>query len=208
MAQRRARPPVGDVVDAVLAAEIEGRPITDHEVVGVVQLLIFGGLETTAGALGQFVVRFCEDPSLAELLRSRPELLPAAVEELLRLDPPFVAVARTATCDVELGGQRIAAGQRVLVYWASANRDEDEFPCPHVFDAARSSNRHLTFGAGPHRCAGSNLARMNLRVAVEELLARLHDIRLDPAAGPVRYHQVLNRSPEAVHITFTSGVRS
>jgi cytochrome P450 len=207
VAERRSRPPVGDVVDAVLAAEIEGRPITDHEIEGVIQLLIFGGLETTAGALGQFVIRFCEDPAVPDRLRAEPDLVARAVEELLRLDPPFVAVARTATRDAEIGGHRIEAGQRVLFYWASANRDAGEFACPHAFDPERDSNRHLSFGAGPHRCAGSNLARMNLRVALEELLARLHDVRLADGAEPIRYHSVLNRSPEAVPITFTPGPR-
>ena len=206
VAARRAGGPVGegDVVDAVLAAEIEGRPITDHEILGVIQLLSLGGLETTAGALGQFMIRFCADPAIPQLLRERPDLLPSAVEELLRLDPPFIAIARVATCDTEIGGQAIAAGQRVLIYWASANRDEAEFACPHAFDLDRESNRHLSFGAGPHRCAGSNLARMNLRVALEELLGRLHDVRLAEGAH-IEYHSVLNRSPHAVPITFTPG---
>jgi cytochrome P450 len=204
---RRARPPVDDVVQAVITAEIDGRPITDHEIVGVIQLLIFGGLETTAGALGQFVVRFCRDPEVPARLRREPDLLSRAVEELLRLDPPFVAVARVATTDAEVGGQRIEAGQRVLFYWASANRDEGEFACPHAFDPERESNRHLSFGAGPHRCAGSNLARMNLRIALEEVLARLHDLRLADGAEPIRYHSVLNRSPVAVPVTFTPGPR-
>lgn len=212
IADRRARPPAGDVaaeaagdvVDAVLAAEIEGRPITDHEIHGVIQLLIFGGLDTTAGALGQFMLRFCREPDLPRMLRRHPDLVPTAVEELLRLDPPFIAIARTATCDTELGGRRIAAGQRVLIYWASANRDDAEFSCPHAFDAEREGNRHLSFGAGPHRCAGSNLARMNLRIAVEELVDRLHDVRLDDGADIV-FHSMLNRSPHAVPIVFTPG---
>jgi cytochrome P450 len=203
VARRRGEPPAGDVVDAVLGAEIEGRPITDHEILGVIQLLILGGLETTAGALGQFMIRFGQDPLLADRLRARPEALPAAVEELLRLDPPFIAIARTATRDAEVGGRRIEAGQRVLLYWASANRDDAEFPDPHVVDLDRARNRHLSFGAGPHRCAGSNLARMNLRIALEELLRRLHDVRLD-GDGPIHYHSVLNRSPQTVPITFTT----
>ena len=103
---RRHQPPRGDVVDAVLAAEIEGRPITDDEIIGVIQLLILGGLETTAGALGPV-----HDPLLPASPRSRrccaaePELIPDAVEELLRLEPPFIAIARTAMCDTEIGGQ-------------------------------------------------------------------------------------------------------
>ena len=206
VASRRAGGPVGDVVDAVVAARIDGRPITDHEILGVVQLLILGGLETTAGALGQFMIRFCREPAIPQMLRTRPHEIPAAVEELLRLDPPFIAIARVATCDTEIGGRRIAAGQRVLLYWASANRDEAEFACPHAFDPARASNRHLSFGAGPHRCAGSNLARMNLRIALEELVDRLPEVRLEEGAE-VRFHSVLNRSPHAVPITFTPGSR-
>jgi cytochrome P450 len=204
VAERRARRPAGDVVDAVLAAEIDGVPISDHDILGVIQLLILGGLETTAGALGQFMVRFCDHPEVPDRLRAEPETLPAAIEELLRLDPPFVFIARLATRDTELGGHQVRAGQRVLISWASANRDAGEFACPHAFDPGRASNRHLAFGAGPHRCAGSNLARMNLRIALEELLARLHDLRLQDGAE-IEYHSVLNRSPVAVPIAFTPG---
>jgi cytochrome P450 len=206
--ERRRRPPRGDVVDAVLAAEIEGRPITQDEAIGVVQLLILGGLETTAGALGQFMIRFTREPGLPERLREHPEEVPAAVEELLRLEPPFIAIARTATCDTEIGGQAIAAGDKVLVYWASANRDAAEFPCPADVDWGRASNRHLSFGAGPHRCAGSNLARMNLRVAVEEVVRRLHDLRLQEGAEPIPFHSALNRAPLTVPITFTPAARA
>ena len=192
----------------MLAAEIEGRPITDHEILGVIQLLILGGLETTAGALGQFMIRFCRRAGHpGTCCAAEPELLPDAVEELLRLDPPFIAIARTATCDTEIGGQRIEAGQRVLIYWASANRDEAEFACPHAFDLDRASNRHLSFGAGPHRCAGSNLARMNLRIALEELSAAAarrppgRRRRADPlplGAQPVARSRARSRSPREV----------
>lgn len=202
VAERRAGPPRGDVVDAVLGARIDDRPITEEEVIGIIQLLILGGLETTAGALGQFVIRFAREPAIPALLRERPELIPDAVEELLRLEPPFIAIARTATCDTEVGGREIREGDKVLIYWAAANRDGDEFACPASFDPDRASNRHLSFGAGPHRCAGSNLARMNLRVAVQELVDRLDDIRLDESAGPISFHSVLNRAPLAVPITF------
>src|SRR5690606_33939154 len=105
-------------------------------------------------ALGEIVLRFCREPAIPALLRAQPDLIPQAVEELLRLHPPFVAVARTATRDVEIGGRGVEAGQRVLVSWAAANRDGGEFPDPDAFDPDRESNRHLSFGAGPHRCAG------------------------------------------------------
>ena len=205
--QRRTAPRRDDVVDAILHAEIEGRPITEAEITGMIQLLILGGLDTTAGALGQFMLRFADDPEIPALLRRSPEILPSAIEELLRLDGPFIAIARTAMCDTEIGGQPIAEGDRVLIYWASANRDEAEFTCPHDFDPERERNRHLAFGAGPHRCAGSHLARMNLRIAVEQIVQRMDDVRLAGSADDITFHSVLNRMPLTVPITFTPGRR-
>jgi cytochrome P450 len=200
---RGAQPSNGehDFVEGVLGATVEGRPITHDEVVGTVQLAILGGLETTTGALGLMMVRFCRQPEIPALLRERPELLEEAIEELLRLDGPFIAIGRMATRDAEVGGRHIKKGERVLLYWASADRDEDEFANPDAFDLERGSNRHLAFGVGPHRCLGSNLARMNLRVALGELLARLDDIKLQEGAD-VHYHSTLTRAPLSVPITF------
>lgn len=205
LAQRRAEPPRGDVVDAVINATIDGVPLTEDEQIGSVQLLILGGLETTAGALGLMFIRFCREPEIPELLRAHPELIPKAVEELLRLDTSFVSVGRTAVADADLAGHAVKTGDKVLIHWASANRDADEFPNPDVFDVDRVRNRHFAFGAGPHRCAGSNLARLNLRIALEELLPRMLDLRLAPDAD-IHYHPGLTRSPLTLPITFTPGV--
>ncbi len=199
--QRRREEPRGDVVDGVMNADIDGRPIEDGEIIGTIQLLILGGLETTAGVLGMSMLRFCEHPEIPALLRSRPELITAAVEELLRLDGSFICIARTARHDTEVAGRRIEQYDPVLMYWASANRDETEFENPDRFDLDRPRNRHLAFGAGTHRCAGSHLARMNLRIALEELLPRLHDIRLQDGAD-IEYHSTFNRAPLTVPITF------
>jgi cytochrome P450 len=206
IAARREQPPRGDVVDAILAADIDGRPISDDEIIGTVQLLILGGLETTAGALGLAMVRLCRDQELQRALRDDPRLIPGAVEESLRLDPSFVCVGRTAVRDAELAGRAISRGDKVLIHWASANRDGGEFPGPDHFDLGRERNRHLAFGAGPHRCVGSSLARMNMRIALEELLRRLDGIRLDDS-GPghaIRYHAGLTRSPRSLPIRFTA----
>lgn len=205
--RRRRGPVLGDMIDAVLNAEIEGRPITQEEIVGTVQLLILGGLETTAGSLGLMMLRFCGHPEIAALLRSRPELVRDAVEELLRLDGSFIAIARTAMRDTELGGKQIRKGDKVVIYWASANRDEAEFPDPDTFRIDRSPNRHLSFGLGPHRCVGSNLARLSLRIALEEVLGRLDDIKV-PEAAAVRFHSTLTRAPLHLPITFTPGPKS
>jgi cytochrome P450 len=200
--QRRSDGPRGDVVDGVMAAEIEGRPITREETLGIIQLLILGGLETTAGSLGQFMIRFAREPEIPATLRSRLELIPQAVEELLRLDAPFVSIMRRVTTDTEVDGHAIKAGEQVVIWFASANRDEAEFPDAEEFILERKSNRHLAFGAGPHRCAGSHLARMNLRIALEELLPRMHDIALRP--GPIEFHNAFNRAPLTCPITFTA----
>ena len=200
--RRRADGPRGDVVDAVLDAEIDGRPITLQEAIGTLHLLILGGLETTAGVLGATMMRFCEHPEIPALLRARPELIPQAVEELLRLDGSFICIGRTARHDTEINGHPVKAGERVLMYWASANRDEAEFTTPDAFDLDRERNRHIAFGVGPHRCVGSNLARMNLRVAIGEVVRRLHDIKLQPGAD-IDFHSTFNRAPLSVPITFT-----
>jgi cytochrome P450 len=199
---RREQPPRGDVVDAIIGARIDGRAITQDEIIGAVQLLILGGLETTAGALGLTLIRFCQQPGIAALLRARPELIPDAIQELLRLETSFVSVGRTAVRDTELAGHTIKSGDKVLIHWASANRDSGEFADADAFDLGRERNRHLSFGVGPHRCLGSNLARMNMRIALEELLRRMDDIRLADGAA-IRYHAGLTRSPLSVPITFT-----
>jgi cytochrome P450 len=200
---RKESGPRGDVIDSVLEADIEGRPITVPEAIGTIQLLILGGLETTAGALGMTMQRFCAEPEIPELLRARPDLIPNAVEELLRLDGSFICIGRTARHDTRIGDNAIKAGERIIIYWASANRDEAEFDRPDEFVIDRSSNRHIAFGAGTHRCAGSNLARLNLRVALEELTRRLGDFALDlPAGERIEYHSTFNRAPKSVPITF------
>jgi cytochrome P450 len=195
-----------DVVDAVLHAEIEGRPITQSEIISVIQLLLFGGLDTTAGALGAMMTHFAQQPEILESLAADPSLVENAVEELLRMDGPFAFIGRYVTQDVEVGGQLIKAGDRVIVSWISANNDEDEFPAPREYNPQRSSNRHIAFGAGPHRCAGSNLARMNLRISVTEIARRMKNIRLADDK-PIQFHPGFSRAPESVRIAFTPGPR-
>jgi cytochrome P450 len=206
--RRRKEPSRGDVIDAILNAEIQGRDITHDEIVGVIQLLLFGGLDTTAGALGMTMIRFCREPEIPKLLRDQPEVIPDAVEELLRLDGPFIFIARTAMRAAEVGGCPIKKDDKVLISWVGANRDEKEFESPTEFDLERKSNRHVAFGAGPHRCAGSNLARMNIRIALAELVRRLDDLRLADGAEPIEYNSMFSRSPAAVPITFTPGPRA
>jgi cytochrome P450 len=203
---RRRQPERGDVVNAVIRATVDGRPLTDDEIIGLIQLIILGGLETTASALGLWFHRFCMRPEIPELLRGNPELIPDAVEELLRIDSPFISISRTAVQNGKIGDQVINSGDKVMLYWAAANRDNAEFSTPDDFDLGRERNRHLAFGVGPHRCLGSNLARLNLRVGLEESLRRLHGIRLQDGAD-IHFHSTSTRSPLALPITFTPGPR-
>jgi cytochrome P450 len=203
--ERRSGEPKGDVVDAVINATIEGRPITREGILGAVQLLMFGGFSTTAAALGSIVLRFARHPELVARLENQPSSIPDAIEEFLRLDSPVVAMARSVVRDVEIGGKQFKKGDKVLFELSSANRDSGEFDNPDDFDLDRDRNRHLAFGAGPHRCAGSSLARMNLRVALEQVVSRLHDIRLQDGAEPIRYMTAFTRHPVAVPISFAPG---
>jgi cytochrome P450 len=194
----------GDVVDGIVGAEIDGRPIRREQAIGMLVSLITGGLETTTGALGMAMLRFCGEPEIFSLLRNRPEVIPEAIEELLRLDTPFPHLCRTATRDTEIGGHLIKEGEKVLVSWASANRDASEFPDPERFDAARLAKRHLTFGAGPHRCLGSNLARMNLKIAIEQLVRRFEHFQLRDESQSIPFYMAYNRTPLTVPIVFST----
>lgn len=182
IASRRGEPRRDDIVDALLHAKVEdGRSLTDDEVIGGMQILLLGGFSTTSDATSNIVIRLIDDPELESTLRADPGLIPDAIEEVLRLDPPVTARPRRATSDLEVGGQVIRRDDRVLCFYLAANLDPDQFEEPEAFNIRRARNKVVTFGAGPHRCIGSNMARLSLRIVVEELLAEVTNIRF--AAG-------------------------
>lgn len=186
IAQRRARP--GDdvlsvIVHAVLPDEYPPR-LTDLELASNFVLFFAAGAETTRNALAGGVLALIEHPDQLARLRADPTLVPVAVEEVLRWTTPSPMKRRTATRDAELGGHRVRAGDKVVVWEGSANRDETVFNRPMDFDAARHPNPHLAFGHGVHHCLGAGLARLELRVGLEELLARIEHVEL---AGPVEW---------------------
>jgi cytochrome P450 len=195
---RRTEPGDG-IVDAIVGCRVDDRPIDDLEAIGMVSLLIFGGVETTANATCSAIIRLSDDPELQASMRAEPERIGGAIDEFLRLDPPLIGLARRATHDVELGGQLIRKGDAVYYSLAAANRDPEEFQSPDDFDPTRVRNRHLAFSGGVHRCAGSNLARAMLRVSLEQLLDRLEDIEV---AGPVEYIQAAARGIKTLPIRF------
>lgn len=174
--ERRANPG-DDIVSALVHARIDGEPmLTDVEVTGAIQILVAGGFSTTSEATSNIVVRLIDDRELEPLVRAQPELLPAVIEEIMRLEPPVNTRPRRCTRDTEIGGQLIRENDRLLVNYLAANVDPAEWADPDEFIINRTRNRVMTFSAGPHRCIGSTMARMSLRIMVEELLARVTGI--------------------------------
>jgi cytochrome P450 len=184
--QRRQEPRRDDLVDAIVYGKVDGRPLTPDELRGVMMIMIVGGFTTTADVISNIVMRLAVYPELQDELRADLSSLPHAIEELLRLEPPSTGLARRCTRDTEIAGQKIKAGEHVFYHIPSANRDPKEFDHPDELDFGRARSRHLAFGAGRHRCLGSNFARLNLRVALEEILGRMHDIRLIDGDWPER----------------------
>lgn len=174
----RARPG-SDLVSVVANCEVEGKKLDDHEVLADCFLLLGGGLETTRNAISGGVLELMRQHEQRELLLSQPQQIDRAVEEILRWTSPISHMMRTATRDTELAGRTIKRGQKVVIWNASANRDELVFSDPYCFDITRSPNYHLAFGYGEHFCLGSNLARLEIKVMVEEILRRLRDLELD-----------------------------
>ena len=207
VARRRAGARQSDMIDALLHGAIKGRPLSDDEIVGIMMIMIIGGVTTTADAIGNILLRLAVYPELQERLRAEPKLLPRALEEFLRIEPPALGPARRCTRDTELGGQTIKAGDQLFLNLAAANRDPDKFENPREVDLERKGNAHLAFGAGHHRCLGVTFARQNLRVVFEEILSRMHDIAIAEGDAPRRTPGIvwgLNHLP----ITFTPGPRA
>jgi len=179
LADRRASGTTDDLVGVLCQAEIDGDTLDDDSLVHETLLILIGGDETTRHVISGGVEELLAHSDQMARLAGDPEgLMPSAVEEMLRWVSPIKNMARTATGDVELAGARIAKGQELLLLYASANRDEAVFENPEVFDITRSPNPHIAFGFGAHFCLGNQLARMELRVMVERVLARLPDLRL------------------------------
>lgn len=180
LAERR-RAPRDDLMSALLAAEVDGQQLTEEELLGFCFLLVLAGNDTTASLIGSGTVLLANDPEQRAMLVRDPSLWPNAIEEINRLESPAQVLPRTTTRDVELHGTVIPSGSRVMLVWGSANHDEREFPEPERFDIRREITKHLAFGHGTHFCLGSNLARLEARVAFEELHARLPDYELEGA---------------------------
>jgi cytochrome P450 len=199
----RRRDPRDDLISTLAQAEIDGTRLTDAEIFAFLLLILPAGFETTYRASGNLLVGLLSAPALLDRIRTDRAMVHGAIEEALRWEPPITSVMRVATRDCELGGIEIPAGTTVNVSIAAANRDPARYPDPDRFDPTRRNIAHLTFGAGAHLCLGAHLARMETTVAVNALLDRLPDLRLDANAPMPSITGVAFRSPEAVPIEFT-----
>lgn len=190
IAERQAEPK-DDFITELLHSEHDGEPVSVSVVMGMCALLLIAGIDTTWSSIGSTMWHLAHHPDDRRRLLSESDLMPTAIEEFLRAFSP-VTMARRLTSDVEYNGCPMKAGERVLMNFPAANRDPEVFPEPDRVVLDRQQNRHLAFGAGIHRCAGSNLARMELRVAVEEFLAAMpefeviDEMKVTWAGGQVR----------------------
>jgi len=191
-AAKRRVEPRDDLISAVVAAEAEGRldwggaesfeGFSKDDLVSFAQFILIAGNETTRNAISRGMLALIEHSEQRALLRAQPDLLPRAVDEILRWSSPVRVLRRVALRDTELRGKKIREGDSVLLVYASANRDEEVFADPFAFRVDRSPNEHITFGLGPHYCLGANLARMEIETVMAALLERLPDLRLAPGA--------------------------
>ncbi len=205
MIAQRQRQPADDLLTHLVQAEIEGQRLSQTDILGFFQLLLVGGQETTANLISNAMLCFVEHPDQLARLRELPELLPSAIEEVLRYRAPLQWLMRTPAREIEVHAQTLKPGELILPVIGSANRDERQFPSAARFDIARSPNPHLSFGLGIHACLGAPLARLEARIALTDLLAAFREFSFaDDKPWPPR--QALNvLGPASLPLRFTRG---
>lgn len=175
----RAENPKEDLMTAIAQGTIDGVPLTEDEMIGIAMFLYVAGNETTTALIGNALLLLAEQPDMRQKLIDDPSLIPNAIEEFLRMDAPVPQQGRTTTREVEINGRTIPEGETVLMVYASANRDPNVFENPDEFDPTReNASKHLSFGEGVHHCLGAHLARLEAKVALEELLGRYPNYRI------------------------------
>jgi cytochrome P450 len=206
IAARRAEPE-DDIISWIVGASVNGEPINDDDAYSMVELLISGGVGTTASLVSQALVWMCRNPSVRDRVRERPALLDKAVEEFVRYFSPTQALARTVTRETELSGCPLHEGDRILLAWASATRDPKQFDDPDTLDIERWPNRHTGFGIGVHRCAGSHLGRAMARELLRQVITRMPDYQVDFDALEAYPSQGVNSGWQRIPTRFTPGRR-
>jgi cytochrome P450 len=201
IAKRRAQP-TDDFISWLLNEDLDGEPVDDNHAMSTCNLLLVAGIDTTWSSVGSALWHLATHPADRQRLVDEPELLPTAVEELLRVYAP-VTMGRLAIEDVTVNGVTIPTGSRVLLNFPAANRDPEHFPEPDTVVIDRAHNRHVAFGIGIHRCAGSNLARMEMQVALAAFLERIPEFHLDDR-DPVTWCGGQVRGPRTLPLTFST----
>jgi cytochrome P450 family 142 subfamily A polypeptide 1 len=201
--ERREQQPGDDLLSAIVNAKVGGIALGHKDKIHEALLLLVGGDETTRHVITGGVVELLDNPEQLRALASDFSRIPAAVEEMLRWVTPVKTLARTVVSDTQLGGQALSAGERLILLYESGNRDESIFESPDVFDIARQPNRHLSFGGfGPHHCLGAHLARLEIRVMLEEMLRRLPKLKKVGAGTPVKRYGTFVLGFETVPVEF------
>ena len=204
VAERKAAPldPAEDATSALLATRVDGEPLPDEMIVGTIRQVLVVGIIAPTVLIGSVAVHLSRDQALQAQLRATPELIPGAMDEFLRLYTPYRGFARTATRDVTIRGRAIPAGDAIALVYASANRDDDVFPDGSSFRLNRPNMKDsLHFGRGTHMCVGAALARLELVVALEEMLARLPPFDINGEVTPTRFPEI---GALSVPLVFTS----
>ena len=196
--RQRREEPSGDLISALLEAGLDGAPLTEKHILGTCFLLLLAGIDTTWSSIGSSLWHLATHPADRERLVADPSLIPMATEEFLRAYSP-VTMGRVATADTEIAGVPVKAGERVLLAFPAGNRDPEHFDRPDEVIIDRAQNRHFAFGIGVHRCLGSNLARMELQVAIGDWLARFPDFTIKPGTE-VRWGGQQIRGPREVPV--------
>lgn len=203
---RRAEPR-DDLTTHLLNAEVDGESLSDEELCNFLLVVVAAGTDTTTGFLENTLYHLATHPADRQRLIDEPERIPGFIEEMLRYDTSVPSLARTVTRDVEFRGVKFRAGDKVSLLWASGNRDTVEFPDADGFVIDREPNRHISFGSGIHRCLGSHLARLEVRIALEELLTRAPDVRIADPAKVRRRSGMIIRGVKPLPLAFTPGKR-
>jgi cytochrome P450 len=202
IAQRRIKPK-SDLISALLEAQIDGEYLSEEELLGFCLLLLIAGNITTTNLIGNAILCFDEHPEVMERLRKRPELIPQAIEEVLRYRPPVLVVGRIPLSDVELAGQQIKRGETIIGWLACANHDPSQFPHPERFDIERNPKRHVPFGHGIHFCLGAPLARLEAKIALTIMLERLLGMQRDRSQNLEPVQSIFIYGAKNLPITFT-----
>jgi cytochrome P450 len=198
----RRRDPQDDLITDLCCAEIDGHMLTDEEIFAFLRLLLPAGAETTYRSSSNLLFSLLTNPDQLQAVVDDRTLLPQAIEEGIRYEPPLLFIVRQAIEDIELGGMSVPAGSYISVGLGAANRDPAKYKDPTRFDVFRDSKQHISFGSGPHMCLGMHLARMETRVALNRLFDRLPNLRLDPAAEDPHVHGLMFRSPRELPVLF------